>query len=365
MPKETGTSDRSLSNRRTVLKTAGAGLAAVGLAGCLGDNDANGGTSSIRYLGWGGNTQDSAATAFEYWTEETGIEVEHQEAGGDAEFLSIIRENPGEIDLFMPSSFGVVTARNEGLLADIDFDELPNYTELYQDDWRDRPYIQGDAVFRDALTQGYAYNTELTDAEMTSWDDIKADEFDDELGLRDAATSRVINSAASRGIDVNDVPGDDDLFAEVVDELEEQNENTFGYWGAGAEGIRWLREETGTVVEAWGGRVRALRQDGNENIEYVIPEEGASTITEDWAIPESSENKEEVHDLINHTFQRDIIVELSDNVGYPIMIEDPPEVIRNLPDYTENPEDLIFIDWDAAESELDAWEQAFQEVQLG
>lgn len=350
------------TSRRNVLKVVGGGMAALGLSGCLGGN---GDVDSIRYLGWGGNTQDSAATAFEHWTEETGIDVEHQEAGGDAEMLSIVRENPGDIDLFMPTSFGVVTARNDDLLAEIDYDELPNYMDLMQDEWIDRPYIEDDAVFRSYLSQGFAYNTEMTDMEPTSWHDIKEDEFDGELGLRDAATSRVTNAAAARGIDINEVPGDDELFDEVVEELEEQNENTFGYWDAGAEGIRWLREETGTVVETWGGRVRALQQDGHEHIEYVIPEEGTSTITEDWAIPESSENKETVHDLLNYVFQRDIIEELCDNVGYPINIEDPPEVITNLPDFTESPDDLIWIDWDAAEPELDAWEQAFEEVKLG
>jgi spermidine/putrescine transport system substrate-binding protein len=337
-------------------------MAVVGLAGCLGDN---GDVDSIRYLGWGGNTQESARIAFEHWTEETGIEVEHQEAGGDAEMLSIVQGNPGDIDLYMPTSFGVWAARNEGLLAEIDYDELPNYMEIMQDEWIDRPYIEDDAVHRSYLSQGLGINTELTDAELGSWEDIKDPDFDGVLGLRDDATSRITNAAATRGIDINDVPDDEGLFEEVVEELEEQHEYAFGYWDAGDEAMRWLREESGAVVEAWGGRIRALQQDGHEHIEYVIPEEGTATITEDWAIPAESENQETVHDLLNHTFQREIIEELSDNVGYPINIEDPPEVIRELPDYTEDPDDLLWVDWDSVEPHIDDWEQAFEEVQLG
>ncbi len=354
-----GDSDRSVeeTNRRTVLKTVGAGVATVGIAGCADDD-----TTTLRYLGWGGNTQDSAEIAFEYWEEETGNTVEHQSAGGDAEFLSIIRENPGDIDLFMPTSFGVHAAREEGLLAQIDYDELPNYQENIQNDWADRPYIEGDAVFRDALTQGYAVNTDEVDREMTSWHDIKEAEFEGDVGLRDQATSRVTNSAAARGYDINDVPGDDDIVAEIREELIEQHENTFGYWGAGAEGIRWLREGQGSLVETWGGRTRALQQEGNDHIEYVIPEEGTSTITEDWAIPESSENVDLVHDLLNHTFQRDIIVELSDNVGYPVPVNDPPEVITDLPDYTADPDDLMWVDWETVNPAVDDWEQMFEEI---
>nr|WP_257628770.1 PotD/PotF family extracellular solute-binding protein [Haloplanus salinarum] len=355
---------RTPVDRRSVLKTLGGGIAATGLAGCLGGGG-GGSTDTLRYLGWGGNTQDAAATAFEYWTEESGVEVEHQSAGGDSEFLSIIRENPGEIDLFMPTSFGVYTARQEDLLADINYDDLPNYQENIQQDWADRPYIDGDAVFRDALTQGYAYNTEETDREMSTWDDIKADEFEDSLGLRDQATSRVTNAAASLGMNINDVPGNSDAVEQVRQELGEQHENTFGYWGAGAESIRWLREGTATVAETWGGRTRALQEEGYEEIEYVIPEGGTSTITEDWAIPASSENQDLVHDLLNHVFQRDIIVELSDNVGYPVPVQDPPEVIRNLPDYTESPDDLMWVDWGTVDPAVSDWQQMFQEVKQG
>lgn len=359
----TGNSNQSTGavNRRTAVKTLGATLAATGLAGCLGGGG-GGGSTTLRYLGWGGNTQDAAENAFEYWEEETGNEVEHQSAGGDSEFLSIIRENPGDIDLFMPSSFGVYTAREEGMLADIEYDNIPNYQENIKDQWIDRPYIENDAVFRDALTQGYAYNTDEVENEMTEWDDIKQESLSSDVGLRDQATSRVVNAAASLGIDVNNVAGDEELTAQVREELASQDQNSYAYWSAGAESIRWLRENEGLVVEAWGGRTLALREEGYDNIEYVIPEGGASTISEDWAIPSSSENQELVHDLLNHTFQRDIIVELSENVGYPVPVVDTPGSITNLPDYTEDPDDLIWVDWGTVNPVVSDWQQMFEEV---
>lgn len=351
-------------NRRSMLKTVGAAFAATSVAGCLGGGGGSS-TTTLRYLGWGGNTQDAAETAFEYWEEETGNEVEHQSAGGDSEFLSIIRENPGDIDLFMPTSFGVYTAREEDMLAEIDYDQLPNYQDNIKDEWADRPYINNDAVFRDALTQGYAYDTEQVDMEMSTWDDIKDESLAGEVGLRDQATSRVTNAAASLGLSINDVPGDEEVTSQVREELSAQSQNVFGYWGAGAESIRWLREGEGLAVETWGGRTLALQEEGYDNIEYVIPEGGTSTITEDWAIPSSSENQELVHDLLNHTFQRDIIVELSENVGYPVPVVDTPDVIRELPDYTDSPDDLMWADWAKVNPAVSEWQQMFEEVKQG
>lgn len=348
-------------NRRTFI-AAVTGASAVGTAGCLGVFGGDGDVEFVRYLGWGGNTQDSAEAIFDRWTEESGIEVRHESAGGDVEMLSFLERNEGEVDLWLPTSFGVSQAREDGLIAEVDYSEVPNYEENMKDDWIDRPYIQNDAFFRDALTQGISYNTEQVEGEISSWQDVKRDEFEGELALRDDAVSRHVNASQALGIDVNEVPEDDELHEQVIEELREQDANAFTYWGSGAQSMQLLREENAMLSEAWGGRTRALQQDGYEHIEYVIPEEGTSTITEDFAIPEASEKKDTVYDLLDFTYQRDNLVDLSDMLGYPIPVVDTPDVIQNLPDYTENPDDLAWVEWESVIPAIDDWQQTFDEI---
>ncbi|WP_253184464.1 ABC transporter substrate-binding protein [Natrialba sp. SSL1] len=343
-------------NRRSFLATTGVATT-IGLAGCLGGDD-----DYIRYLGWGGNTQDSAAEIFEQWSEESGVEVRHESAGGDVEFISYLQQNEGEVDLFLPSSYGIHLARQEDLLADVDYGEVPNYEENMMEDWQDMPYIDGDAFFRDALTQGYSVNTEDVDQEMATWDDIKDDQFDESLALRDDAASRFTNAALSIGEDVNQIPDDDGLFDDVVAEIEEQHENAFSLWGAGAEAMQYLREENAMVSEAWGGRTRALQQDGYEHIEYVIPDEGAATITEDYAIPAASEKKETVYELLDFAYERDNLVDISDMLGYPVPVVDTPDVITDLPDYVSDPDDLAWVDWSVVDPVIDDWQETFDEI---
>ncbi|MFC4248749.1 PotD/PotF family extracellular solute-binding protein [Natribaculum luteum] len=330
----------------------------IGLAGCMGGS----GDDYIRYLGWGGNTQDSAAEIFERWSEESDVEVRHESAGGDAEMISYFQQNRGDVDLCLLSSYGVHLARQEDLLSEVDYSEVPNYGENMKEEWQDMPYIENDAFFRDALTQGYSINTNEVDQEMASWQDIKADEFDGELALRDAAASRFTNAALAIGEDVNAIPDDDELFDDVVAELEAQHANAFGLWGAGAEAMQYLREENAMVAEAWGGRTRALQQDGYEHIEYIIPEEGAATITEDFVIPADSEKKETVYDLLDFVYQRENLVDLSDMLGYPIPVVDTPDVITNLPDYVDDPDDLAWVDWSVVDPVLDDWQETFDQV---
>lgn len=348
-------------NRRAFLAVAG-GTAGIGLAGCLGIGGGNGNVDYIRYLGWGGNTQNSAKSIFKRWSEESGIEVRHESAGGDGEMLSYLQQNAGDVDLFLPTSFGVSQAREEELIAEVDYGQVPNYQENMKGDWRDRPYIQNDAFFRDALTQGVAINTDQVDTEVSSWGDIKADEFRDKLALRDDATSRFTNAAQAIGEDVNKIPENQDLFNAVVEELRAQDKNAFTYWGSGAQSMQLMREENAMIAEAWGGRTRALRQDGHKHIKYVIPKEGTSTITEDFAIPSDSEKQEIVYELLNFTYQRENLVDLSDMLGYPIPVKDTPDLIKNLPDYVETPDQLAWVSWEKVLSELDSWQETFDQI---
>lgn len=345
--------------RRSYLAAAGTTVTA-GLAGCLGM--LSGSDDYIRYLGWGGNTQDSAAEIFDRWSEESGVEVRHESAGGDVEFISYLQQNRGEVDLFLPSSYGIHLARQEDLLAEVDHEEVPNYQENMKDDWQDMPYMEGDAFFRDALTQGYSVNGDEVDREMGSWEDIKADEFDGILSLRDDAASRFTNAALALGEDVNEIPDDDGLFDAVVEELEAQHENVFGLWGSGAEAMQYLREENALVAEAWGGRTRALQQDGNEHIEYVIPDEGAATITEDYAIPVHSEKKETVYELLDFAYEHENLVDISDMLGYPVPVVDTPDVITDLPDYVDDPDNLAWVDWSVVDPVIDDWQETFDEI---
>lgn len=344
-------------NRRQFL-AASATTTAIGVAGCMGGSSGD----YIRYLGWGGNTQDSAAKIFDRWSEESGVEVRHESAGGDVEFISYLQQNRGDVDLFLPSSYGIHLARQEDLLAEVDRSQVPNYAKNMKDQWEEMPYMENDAFFRDALTQGYAVNTNEVGREMTSWQDIKADALEGVLALRDDAASRFTNAALAIGEDVNQIPDNDELFDEVVSELEAQHANAFTLWGAGAEAMRLLREENAMVAEAWGGRTRALQQDGNEHIEYVIPEEGAATITEDFAIPADSEKKETVYELLDFVYQRENLIDLSDMLGYPIPVVDTPDVITSLPDYVDSPDALAWVDWSVVDPVIDDWQETFDQI---
>jgi spermidine/putrescine transport system substrate-binding protein len=317
---------------------------------------------SITYLGWGGSTQQAAREYFPEWTEETGIEVEHRSGSGDSEFISVLEQNQGDIDLFLPSSIGIARARERDLIATVEYDEVPNYQENMRENWRNRPYIQDDAFFRDALTQGISVNNDLTDRDVTSFEALKASEYQGEMALRDAAVSRFTNAAQVLGLDVNELPENENQYQEVLAELEAQHENAFTYWGAADEMVQLLQEEQATILEGFGGRTRSLQEEGYDQFEYIIPEEGTFTVTEDYAIPAASENKEWVYDLLNFIYQREVSVGMSQIHGYPVALKNPPEEVRNLPDFVDDPNRLAWIEWEKIIPVMDDWQRDFESI---
>lgn len=84
-------------------------------------------SSIFQYLGWGGNTQASAEMIFDRWSDERGIEVRHVSAAGDDEMLSYLQEHPRRRRPSDP--YGVTVGRELGLIADVDYDEVPNFRE--------------------------------------------------------------------------------------------------------------------------------------------------------------------------------------------------------------------------------------------
>ncbi|MCY4731793.1 PotD/PotF family extracellular solute-binding protein [Natronomonas gomsonensis] len=369
--------------RRDVLTTVGAGTLA-GLAGCLGGNGGGngngngngngggngggGGGGELRFLGFGGNTQEAQMTVFEPWAEETGTEVSGTEAGGTTEMISLIKQNPGSFDIVALNDTGMARAQQEDVIEPIDLSMVPNYEKNIKESARSLSFnVDGDdtmGLIRENGATGYAYNTEKVDGELSSWEDIKDPAYEGKVSLIDRTIDRLSNCAAAADLNVNEVPGDEAKTDQMFTEAEEQDQNVFNYWGDGATSIRYLRQENAWICEAWGGRVLALQEEGYDHIEYVIPEEGAMGWTDNLAIVKGTESRELAHELLNHTYQREHLLTLSDMMNYTVQVKNPPEKMTQLPDYAPA-EDLAFRDWDVVLPKEDAWTDRLNEIKQG
>jgi spermidine/putrescine transport system substrate-binding protein len=381
------TNEENTLARRDMIAGVGVG-ALTAVSGCLsggsgssnddtggaGDENSGGGSNGsgssdeIRFLGFGGNTQDAQMSVFEPWAEETGVNVRGTSAGGTTEMISLIKQNPGSFDVVALNDTGMARAQQEDVIEPIDLSVIPNYEENIKESARSLSFNMNDqetmGLIRENGATGYAYNTEKIDDDLSSWNDILDPAYEGKVSLIDRTIDRLSNSAAAIDLNINEAPGDQAKTDEMFARAREEDKNVFSYWGDGATSIRYLRQENAWIAEAWGGRVLALQQDGFDNIEYVIPEEGAMGWTDNLAIVKGSESRGLAHELLNHTYQRENLLSLSEAMNYTVQVKNPPEKMTELPDYAPA-EDLAFRDWDKVLPMQEKWSQRLEEIKQG
>lgn len=376
--------------RRSVLTAVGAGTLTA-LAGCTGgpsgdgsdgsdggsddgSNDGSGGggggdqSGELRFLGFGGNTQAAQMSVFEPWAEETGVQVQGTSAGGTTEMISLIKQNPGSFDIVALNDTGMARAQQEDVLEPIDLSKVPNYEKNMKESARSLSFnMDGEdtmGLIRENGATGFAYNTEKVDGELNSWDAVLDSKYEGKVSLIDRTIDRLSNSAAAAGLNINDVPGDQGKTDQMFERANDEDQNVFSYWGDGATSIRYLRQENAWICEAWGGRVLALQEEGYDHIEYVIPKEGAMGWADNLAVVKGSESRDLAHELLNHTYQREHLLTLSDKMNYTVQVKNPPEKMTQLPDYAPA-EDLAFRNWGKVLPKQEAWTQRLEEVKQG
>jgi spermidine/putrescine-binding protein len=349
----------------------GASATVTALAGCLGGGGGSSDSVTLTLIAHGGTTQEGEEAMMEQWAEQhdDDITIQGQAVSNNIEVMSTISENPSEYDLASSiAPIGVAMHDIQfdgGIFEEAQIDRVPNYTENIREVWRseenplmiDNPW----GMMGYQSSQGMAYHADHVDS-PTSWADAKTDDL--KVSHFDQGMVRFVNCAAAAGIDPEEALQDDDLYDQVWDEVREQHEYVDTYWASGDEFMRLYREESAHIGSGWGGRIAVLQEDGH-NVDYVLPEEGAFPGGACWCVVDDSENKDHAYDFLNWLYQRENVVELNQNFGYPYPITDPPEEVTSLPDYFEEPSELTQVNIRNVVPHLEDLAQDFAEVKQG
>ncbi len=122
----------------------------------------------VNVFNWEDYIDESVLQDFEA---ETGIHVNYMRFTTNEDMLVQVEANPGAFDVVFPSEYCVERLTNKGLLAEINFDNIPNFQNI-KESLKNPSYDEGNAhsVPYQWGTLGILYNTELVDAEdVKTW----------------------------------------------------------------------------------------------------------------------------------------------------------------------------------------------------
>ena len=260
---------------------------------------------------WGEYLDPEVITMFE---EETGIDVIYEEFETNEIMYPKVQSGAIAYDVVCPSDYMIQKMLDNGLLAEINFDNVPNLKNIgqrYMDKSREFdpenkysvPYCWG--------TVGILYNKTMVDEPIDSWSILWDDKYRDTILMQVSVRDAFGVTLKYLGYSLNST--DLDELTEAMNLLIVQKPLVQAYV---IDQVRdkMIGNEAAIGVIYSGEAI--YTQNENPDLEYVIPKEGSNIWIDSWVIPKNAEHKENAEAFINFLCRPDIALMNFDYITY-------------------------------------------------
>lgn len=233
----------------------------------------------------------------ELFEKETGIEIVYEEFETNEEMFPKIKTNAVKYDLICPSDYMIQKMAGEGLLAEINYDNIPNikYIDpalLTSSETFDPgnkysvPYAWG--------TLGILYNKTMVDGPIDSWGALFDEKYSGNILMIDSVRDAFAVALKYLGYDLNTT--NEAELNEAQELLKAQYPLVQAYV---VDQVRdkMIGGEAAIGVIYSGEAIYTKRE--NPDLEYVVPKEGSNVWIDSWVIPKNAQNKENAEKFIN------------------------------------------------------------------
>jgi spermidine/putrescine-binding protein len=243
---------------------------------------------------------------YEDFEKEFGVKVIEDTFSSNEDLLAKLQAGATGYDLIVPSDYMVDIMRELDLLAELNFDNIPNFSNV-SDLFRDPPYDPGNkySVPYQWGTTGIGYNAEEFDEAPGSWGYL----FDPEMAAPYAGQISMLNDSRETmgaalkylGYSVNSTSEQE--LEEAKQLLIQQKAWVSTYDSDGFEDLLAAGE---TVIgHGWSGDFFAAAEEA-EQVWYIIPQEGGVIWTDNLCIPKSAPSQYTAEVFINYLLQPEV-----------------------------------------------------------
>jgi spermidine/putrescine transport system substrate-binding protein len=311
-------------------------MATLLLAGCAMEEPAASGSSAggeqsgnreVVVCGWGENIDEELFDLFE---EQTGIKVIYQEAESNEIMYSKVSLGGSGYDVVVPSDYMVAQMIEEGLLAELNFDNIPNF-DLIADRFKNLTYDPENkySVPYTWGTLGIIYNPNLIQEEITSWGALFDPKYAGKSAMIGNPRDAIGVALMYLGYSINTTN---------VDEIQQAYQLIADakagkvYQGFFMDEIYDKMEVGETALCTYYAGDYLSMYANNPDLKYVIPEEGANWFVDAMCILKDAKNKDEAEAWINFLCSTDASLRNMDYIWYASPNE---EALEKYPAYYE------------------------------
>mgnify|MGYP004708924943 FL=1 len=257
-------------------------------------NSGSSGQREVVVCGWGENIDEDLFDLFE---EKTGIKVIYQTAESNEMMYSKVAMGGSGYDVVVPSDYMIAQMIEEGLLAELDFDNIPNFS-LISDRFKNLVYDPDNkySVPYTWGTLGIIYNPTMISDEIDSWEALFDMRYEGMASMIGNPRDAIATALMYLGYSINTT--DEDQIREAYD-LIAVSKAAGVYQGFFMDEIYDKMEVGETALCTYYAGDYLSMYDNNPDLKYVIPKEGSNWFVDAMCVLKDAKNKTEAEEWIN------------------------------------------------------------------
>ena len=261
------------------------------------------------YISDGSEESVDVISAFE---DLTGIKVNYTTFDSNESLYAKIKSGGVSYDVIVPSDYMVGKMIEEGMLAPLDYSNIPNAAGIGQEylGWPfdeentySVPYMWG--------TTGLIYNTTMVQEAPDSWADMWDVQYAGNVLMFNNSRDAYAVAAKKLGMSLN--PASVEEVDRVIEELKAQKSVVQAY--VMDEIFDKMEGGEAALAPYYAGDAITMIQD-NPDLAFVFPEEGVNFFVDSLCIPANCKNKEAAEVFLNYMCEPDVGLANCEFIGY-------------------------------------------------
>ena len=281
----------------------------------------------VNVCSWGEYIDEELITQFE---EETGIMVNYQTAESNETLYSLLKSGAGDYDVIVPSDYMISQLIEEDMLSELDYSNIPNFEKI-SDRFKNLPYDPENKYTVPYAwgTVGIIYNTAMVDEPITSWSAMFDTRYAGNVLMFRNSRDAMATALLYLGYSLNTTDGGE--LREAFQLLADAKKNGV-YQSFVMDEIYQKLEGGNAAIGAYYAGDYLTMLENNEDLAFVIPEEGSNWFMDAMCVLKDAPHKEEAEAWINFIASTEANLANMDYIWYASPNE---EALEEYPAYYE------------------------------
>ena len=302
-------------------------------------------TITLNVYNWGeyiSNGSDDLMDVNAQFEKEFGVKINYKTYESNESMYTLLKSGAAEYDIVIPSDYMIGKMIKEGMLAKLDFDNIPNY-QYIDEEYKGLEYDLNNeySVPYTWGTVGIFYNTKYVsteEVEAQGWDILWNEKYAGKIFMFDNARDSFMIALKKLGYSMNTTNPDE--WRKAYDELAKQKPLVQGYFMD--QVFQKMTNEEGWIAPYYSGDGANMitGDDGNEDIAFYIPDEpgkGTNKFVDAMCVLStvSPEKKALAEQYINFMCRTDVATANAEYICYSTphtaALDELDEEVRNNP----------------------------------